>query len=80
MGLGRCAFIGDLAMTTVAALAAPHLQVELLNEDIQQVDFNHPAEYVGITGTNLLCRRMIFLADEFQRREKIVLMVGLSLP
>ncbi len=66
----------DLALVTVAALAPADWDVTVCDEYLEPVDFDHPADYVGITGKVAQEHRMLVLADEFRRRGKTVIIGG----
>jgi radical SAM superfamily enzyme YgiQ (UPF0313 family) len=68
--------IADLATTTVAAMVPDDWQVEICEEYVQPVDFEHPAEFVGVTGKITQYSRMVEVADEFRRRGKTVIIGG----
>lgn len=66
----------DLTTPTVAALVPEGWQVEICDERIQPVDFDHKAAVVGLTGKVSQRSRMIELAGEFRRRGKLVVAGG----
>jgi len=68
--------IADLALVTVAALAPADWRVTVCDEHVHPVDFDSPADYVGITGKVTQGRRMIELAAEFRHRGKTVVIGG----
>ena len=68
--------IADLATTTVAALAPPDWEIEICDEYMDPVDFDHPADFVGITGKITQARRMKTLAETFRERGKTVIFGG----
>lgn len=75
-GFAPRAVVADLATTTVAALAPPDVEIDICDENISPVNYDHPADWVGITGKVNQRRRMIAIADEFRRRGKRVLIGG----
>lgn len=75
-GLRSATYMADLATPTLAALAAPFLQVEVCDENVSTIDFAHDARYVGITGKVTQYRRMIEVAGRFRAAGKIVLIGG----
>ncbi|WP_224242638.1 radical SAM protein [Hyalangium gracile] len=75
-GLPRTAVVADLALPTVAAMAQHKLDVTLCDEFIQDIDFDTPADYVGLTGKVSQWGRMQVLAAEFRKRGKKVLIGG----
>src|SRR5215813_15139027 len=66
----------DLATVTLAAMFPEDFNVSLCEEHITPVDFDSPADYVGITGKISQRNRMIALAGEFRRRGKTVMIGG----
>lgn len=75
-GLPAGAIMADLATTTVAALAPADFQIDICDENFSPVDYNHAADYVGITGKVNQRGRMTAVADEFRRRGKRVIIGG----
>ena len=75
-GLRPATLMADLALTTVAALAEPHLRVVLCDESIEPVDFDIAADYVGITGKVSQRGRLRAIATEFRRRGVTVVIGG----
>ncbi len=75
-GLRPATLMADLALTTVATLAEPHLRVVLCDESIDTVDFDIGADYVGITGKVSQRGRMRAIATEFRRRGVTVVIGG----
>jgi radical SAM superfamily enzyme YgiQ (UPF0313 family) len=65
-----------LALPTVAAMLPPEFEAEICDENISPVDFDHPAEFVGLTGMVSQWDRMKEIAAEFRTRGKIVLIGG----
>ena len=68
--------IPDLAIVTIAAMAPSHWDVGVCEEEVQEVDLNTSARFVGITGKNTQLPRMIELAAAFRQRGKTVLIGG----
>lgn len=66
----------ELNLPTLAAMAARHLEVEICDEILTEVDFDTPAEIVGVTGKISQLRRVQWVADEFRRRGKTVVIGG----
>jgi radical SAM superfamily enzyme YgiQ (UPF0313 family) len=75
-GLTRATQFADLAIPTVAALAAPQLDVSVCDENLTDIDWDTPADYVGLTGKITQFPSMVRLAAEFRLRGKTVLMGG----
>ncbi|MBG0812131.1 radical SAM protein [Methylosinus sp. H3A] len=68
--------MADLSSTTVAALAPRDFSIEISDEGVAPVDFDHDADWIAITGKVSQRRRMIAIADEFRRRGKKVIIGG----
>jgi hypothetical protein len=68
--------MADLSSTTIAALAPSDMPMEICDEGVAPVDFDHPAEWIAITGKVSQRRRMIAIADEFRRRGKKIIIGG----
>ena len=49
-GFGKAVLMADAAIATVAAMAPPDFDVTLCDEGGMPIDFDTPAEFVGITG------------------------------
>lgn len=68
--------MADLAVTTVAALAPPELDIRICDEAVEPVDFDTPADFIAITGKNSQRLRMKALAARFRDRGKTVIIGG----
>lgn len=69
--------IANAAIGTVAALApADKFDIRLCEEDIEPVDYDYPADFVGITGKHGQGARMRAIAARFRERGVKVLMGG----
>lgn len=68
--------MADSATATVAALAPSDFQISICDENISPVDYDHPADWIAITGKVNQRRHMTAMADEFRRRGKRVVMGG----
>ncbi|MGN7612467.1 radical SAM protein [Magnetococcales bacterium HHB-1] len=64
------------AIVTVAAMAPEGVEVSVCDEAIQEVDFAHEAEIIGLTANISQTRRAIEIAKAFQARGKTVVMGG----
>jgi radical SAM superfamily enzyme YgiQ (UPF0313 family) len=74
-GLGW-ALMADLTIVTVAALAPSDWNVRVVDEGIEPVDLDVEADFVAITGKLSQRSRMYWLAAEFRRRGRVVLIGG----
>jgi hypothetical protein len=68
--------MADLAAATVAGLAPADFDVSICDETISPVDYDHPADWILITGKVSQRQRMTAIADEFRRRGKRVVIGG----
>jgi hypothetical protein len=68
--------MADLAVPTLAAMVPDDFQVSLCDENVSPVDYETPAEFVGITGKVTQYGRMVAIAKEFRRRGKVLLIGG----
>lgn len=68
--------IADLATPTVAAMAPDDWDISICDEFIAPIDFDHPAEIVGITGKITQGDRMVEVAEAFRAKGKTVLIGG----
>ncbi len=75
-GYRPAAMIGDLAITTVAAMAPADFDLRLCDENIQPIDYDCGADVVGITGKVSQWGRMRAIAGEFRKRGTTVLIGG----
>jgi radical SAM superfamily enzyme YgiQ (UPF0313 family) len=75
-GLPRITTMADLSTTTVAALVPPDWSVSICDERVEDVDIDHPASFIGITGKVSQFPRMVELAREFRQRGKTVIIGG----
>ena len=73
---GRSAYIMNIALPTLAALAPPEVEVTVVDEAVEAVDFDTHWDLVGITGYLTQMRRMCEIADEFRRRGQLVAIGG----
>lgn len=65
-----------LTLPYLAALTQPGWEVELLDEQLEQVDFGHRADLIAISLWTLNSLRAYDIADEFRRRGVPVIMGG----
>lgn len=72
----RAVGMADLAMPTVAAFAPADWDVRLCEERLEPVDFDTPAEFIGLTGKITQRERICELATEFRRRGRKVIIGG----
>jgi radical SAM superfamily enzyme YgiQ (UPF0313 family) len=65
-----------LTLPYLAALAPPEWQVRLLDEQLEDIDFDQPADLVALTAWTLQSLRAYDVAAEFRRRGVPVIMGG----
>ncbi len=65
-----------LGLATVAALTPPEIEVQIVDENVEKIDFETDAQVVGFTAFNVQLRRAIELAGEFRKRGKKVVIGG----
>ncbi len=65
-----------LGLATVAALTPKHWDVEIVDENVEDIDFNTDADLIGITAFNVQYQRALQLAIEFKKRGKPVVFGG----
>ncbi len=65
-----------LGLATVAALTPPEIQIEVLDENIETINFETDADVIGFTAFNVQIRRAVELSQEFRKRGKKVLLGG----
>ncbi len=68
--------IADLGTVTVAAMAPRDWTVTICEEHVEPVDFDTPADYIGLTGKLNQASRMVAIADQFRERGKTVIIGG----
>jgi radical SAM superfamily enzyme YgiQ (UPF0313 family) len=73
---GRPGYIMNIALPTLAALAPPEVEVTVVDEAVEAVDFDGEWDLVGITGYLTQMRRMCEIADQFRKRGRLVAIGG----
>ncbi len=68
--------VADLAVTTVAALMRPYLNVMVCEQNVEPVDFDVDCDFVGITGKLTQWQHAKEIADRFHKRGIPVLIGG----
>ena len=67
----------NLGLLRVAALTPPDWEVKIVDEKIEPLDLNQPADLVGITTMTTTVKRGYEIADHFRRRGIKVVMGGM---
>ncbi|HXV27428.1 MAG TPA: radical SAM protein [bacterium] len=65
-----------LGLATVAGLTPPHWEIVIVDENVEEIDFDTDADLIGITAFNVQYRRALEIAAEFKKREKPVVFGG----
>jgi len=65
-----------LALTTLAALTPPEWEISIRDENVEEIDFDHPPELVAISVMTPLAPRAYELVDRFQRAGSKVILGG----
>jgi len=74
--LKRAFKIPPLTLSTIAALTKPSVDVSILDEHVEPIDFDVDADLVGITVMTSVAPRAYKIADEFRRRGAKVVLGG----
>ncbi len=68
--------IASLNLPLLAAYTDPSIEVEIIDEDFQDVDFSSDAEVIAISAQVMQIKRAIDVADQFRKLGKKVIMGG----
>lgn len=74
--LGKRCIFPNLSMPTVAGLTPREHEVTLCDENVEAIDFDAPADIVGVTGYIVHEDRMREIVAEFRRRGRFVVVGG----
>lgn len=74
--LGKRCLYPNLSLPTVAGLTPREHDVVLIDENVEEIDFDIEADVVGITGYIVHRKRILEIAAEFRRRGKFVVAGG----
>jgi len=66
-----------LGLTLLAALFPETYEVKIINEVIEEVDFNAEVDFVGITGLTCVIKRAYAIADRFREKGVKVVLGGI---
>ncbi|MBI5888053.1 MAG: B12-binding domain-containing radical SAM protein [Deltaproteobacteria bacterium] len=69
--------IPQLSLPTIAALTDDRFEVAIVDDNIEDVDFNAPTDLVGITTMTTLAPRAYEIAGEFRKRGVPVILGGI---
>lgn len=65
-----------LGLTLVAAIFPKDYEVRIVNEAIEEIDFDSPVDLVGITGLTCVIKRAYEVADRFRQKGVKVILGG----
>ena len=71
------ALLPPLGLATVAALTPPGIDVSLTDENVTDIDFEEPADLVGITALTVTAKRAYEIADTYRARGVKVVLGGI---
>ncbi|HKR94002.1 MAG TPA: cobalamin-dependent protein, partial [Candidatus Angelobacter sp.] len=71
----RAAFPG-LNLAIIAGITPPEVEVRIIDESVEPIDFDCDADLIGITGMTNMANVAYRIADEFRRRGKKVVLGG----
>jgi radical SAM superfamily enzyme YgiQ (UPF0313 family) len=74
--LKKSCLLPNLSMPTVAGLTPREHEVEICDENVDSIDFDVPADIVGVTGYIVHRERMLEIIEEFRRRGRFVAVGG----
>jgi radical SAM superfamily enzyme YgiQ (UPF0313 family) len=65
-----------ITLPYLAALTPPEHTVKIINENYEDLDFDEPADLVGLTSYTMTAPHVYVLADEFRKRGRKVVLGG----
>lgn len=74
---GRAFRFPQIALTIIAALTPPEVEVSITDEEVENIDFEEEGDLVGITVMTATAPRAYEIADEFRRRGVKVVLGGM---
>ncbi len=72
----RSIWFPKLSLPVIAGYTPSHWDVQLIDEAVEDIDFNTPCDVVGISVMTCYAPRAYEIATEFRQRGKIVVLVG----
>ncbi len=72
----RAVWFPKLSLPTIAAYTPDHWHVDLVDEAVQDIDFEHPCDLVGLSVMTCYAPRAYEIAAEFRKRGVKVVMGG----
>jgi len=77
MERGKVFKIPQLSLLAVAAVTPPDVEIELIDENVEEIDFNKEADLVGITSMTATAPRAYEIADRFREKGIPVVLGGM---
>lgn len=68
--------LAEMGLPLLAAYTPPGIKCQMIDDCLEELDFNSDAEVIAISGWLLHANRMIEIAKEFKKRGKIVVAGG----
>ncbi|MBK9973353.1 MAG: B12-binding domain-containing radical SAM protein [Planctomycetes bacterium] len=65
-----------IGLATIAALTPPEFECKIVDENIEEIDFDEECDIVAMSAMAICEKRLFEVADEFRRRGKLVCMGG----
>lgn len=65
-----------LGLATVAALTPEPWEVEIIDENVEEIDFDREADLIGVTAFNVQYERALEIIEQFRRRGRKVVVGG----
>lgn len=72
----RAVWFPKLSLPTIAAYTPENWDVDLVDEAVEDIDFDHPCDMVGLSIMTCYAPRAYEIAAEFRKRGKTVIMGG----
>jgi radical SAM superfamily enzyme YgiQ (UPF0313 family) len=72
----RAVWFPKLSLPTIAAYTPEHWHVDLVDEAVRDIDFDHPCDMVGLSIMTCYAPRAYEIAAEFRKRGKTVVLGG----
>ena len=72
----RAVWFPKLSLPTIAAYTPDSWDVDLVDEAVQDIDFDYPCDMVGLSIMTCYAPRAYEIAKEFRKRGKTVVMGG----
>ncbi|MGJ0531816.1 radical SAM protein [Methylocystis sp.] len=80
LGFKSAKYQADLSIVTVATVIGDGVTIEICDEDLSEINFDHSAPVVGISCRIYQEDRVIAIADDFRRRGKFIIVGGPAVP